>query len=347
MASTAGHAKSYSRSNAKRVAVIVLAVLATALATVALAVVFTGKKFVDAYNDNVTVLPTTEVFPEEEDRPPAGPEGSQTILLLGSDTRGGIDPDDADSAIGSRSDTMLLLQIPAARDKIYGVSFMRDSWVDIEGYGSAKINAAMALGGIPLAVSTLEGLVGTEIDHVALVDFEGFKAATDALGGVTINNPEAFSTRAAGPTIDFPKGKIDLDGTEALAFVRERKAFIDGDYQRARNQQLFMKSMIKKLVSRSVLTNPDQLLKTVTAIGPYVERDENLNMTYLSGLLFSLTSMEDDGFVTFTAPTAGTGTSADGQSIVNLDPERMSALKHAFQTDTLDEYVATQDLEAY
>ncbi len=346
MTNTAGHAKAYSRSGIKRVAILVLAVFTTALTTVAFAVIFTGKKFVDAYHGTVTTLPSAEVFPEEN-RPPAGPEGTQTILLLGSDTRATVDPDDIESVSGSRSDTMLLLQIPASREKIYGISFMRDSWVDIEGYGSAKLNAAMAFGGIPLAVSTLEGLVGTEIDHVALVDFEGFKAATDALGGVTINNPEAFSTRAAGPKFDFPAGKIELDGTEALAFVRERKAFIDGDYQRARNQQLFVQSMMKKMVSRSVLTNPNQLLKTVEAIGPHVVTDQDLDLTYLSGLLLSLTGMESDGFVTFTAPTAGIGTSADGQSIINLDPERMSALKQAFQSDSLDEYVATQDLQTY
>ena len=90
---------------------------------------------------------------------------------------------------------MMLVHIPADRKGAYVTSIMRDTWLDIPGHGKAKINAAFAYGGVPLAVQTLEGLLDTRIDHVAAIDFEGFKGLTDALGGVEINNPIAFSPR--------------------------------------------------------------------------------------------------------------------------------------------------------
>ena len=107
------------------------------------------------------------------------------------------------------------------------------------------MNAAMALGGIPLVVQTLEGMFGTRLDHVAVIDFEGFKAMTDALGGVNVNVPQAFNTKQ----FSFPAGKQQLTGEEALAFVRERKAFSDGDYQRVKNQQLFLKALMTKFLT--------------------------------------------------------------------------------------------------
>lgn len=345
MAELARHATAAPQRKGAKIALIILAVVAVALATMVGVVAFMGKRIVDAYGDSVTHLDDASVFPD--DRAPDGQDGAETILLLGSDTRTSIDPNDIESDQDARSDTMMLIQVPASRDKVYVTSIMRDAWVDIDGLGPAKINAALAHGGVPLAVKTVEDLIGTKIDHVALVDFEGFKAATDALGGVSFTNPNEFSQSVTVNPIHFPKGRIELDGNEALAFVRERKAFPDGDYQRTRNQQLYFKAMARKLMSRSVLTNPSQMLEVVNAIGPYVATDDGMDVNYLTRLLLSLGGMNNKDIVAFTAPTSGIGTSADGQSIVNLDPERMSNLKQAFQNDSLDEYVATQDLKAY
>ena len=72
------------------------------------------------------------------------------------------------------------------------MSIMRDNWVPIDGHGYNKINAALAFGGVPLMVSTVENFIDTRIDHVAVIDFEGFKGLTDALGGVTVSSPVAF-----------------------------------------------------------------------------------------------------------------------------------------------------------
>lgn len=292
-----------------------------------------------AWDGKTTKLP--DVFPSEAARPPvvkptSGTAAAQNILLLGSDTRGSINGSIADLT-GQRSDTIMVVHIPADRKNIYVMSIMRDSWVDIPGQGKAKINAAMSYGGVPLVVQTIEGLIGARIDRVAVVDFGGFQGVTDALGGVTIDNPVAF-TSSAIPGKVFAKGPQQMNGAEALAFVRERYAFRDGDFQRARNQQLFLKAVMGKALTAETLTNPGRISNLVSAIAPFVAVDSGFNSGYLIGLGAELRNLRVDNVTFFTAPTAGTGTSADGQSIVNIDWAKFALVKQAFQTDRLDQY---------
>ena len=107
--------------------------------------------------------------------------GSLDYVLLGSDTR---DP----GAEQGRSDSIMVAHLNAARTKAYIISFPRDMYVEIPGHGKDKINAAYSLGGPALTVRTLESLTGVRMDHVALVDFEGFIALTKEFGGVTVKN---------------------------------------------------------------------------------------------------------------------------------------------------------------
>ena len=93
------------------------------------------------------------------------------ILLLGSDSRAGSA--DAAKVSGQRADTIMLMHIPKDGSGVYLISIMRDSWVNIPGYGSAKVNAALNYGGIGLQVATIEQLLGIKIDHVAEIDFTG------------------------------------------------------------------------------------------------------------------------------------------------------------------------------
>lgn len=125
----------------------------------------------------------------------------------------------------------MVAHVPEDRSSIQFMSIPRDSWVDIEGHGKAKINAALSYGGLPLAVSTVEGFIGVPINHVAMIDFEGFQLLTDSVGGVDVESSQAFSSGGHS----FTEGTNHLDGEAALAFVRARKQFADGDLQRARN----------------------------------------------------------------------------------------------------------------
>ena len=148
----------------------------------------------------------------------------------------------------------MVAQVSPDRQHVTVMSIMRDNWVEIQGHGEAKINAAVAFGGIPLAVNTVENFIDARIDHVALVDFDSFKGLTDAVGGVTIDNPIAFTSHHGSFT--FPQGKITLTGEEALGFVRERYAFDDGDYQRARNQQIYLKGLLSQFSARKRSRTP-------------------------------------------------------------------------------------------
>lgn len=285
-----------------------------------------------------SVQKITDAFPDDALRPPEvhvdGP-APQNILLLGSDTHGAISSD-VDSVKGTRSDTMMIVHIPADRQNIQVMSLMRDFWVDIPGHGKAKLNAALAYGGVSLAVQTIEGIIDSRIDHVAIVDFNGFKGITSALGGVTVDNPSAF-TSTDGYHFHFNKGMIPLDGQTALTFVRERHAFVDGDYQRVRNQQLFIKAVMGKTLSKETLTNPVTISNLVSAIAPFMAVDSGLNSGYAVSLGLELRDIRVDNVKFFTMPTLGTGNEG-GQSIVKVNWDEVPKIQAAFKDDTLDAY---------
>ncbi|TAP39967.1 LCP family protein [Arthrobacter sp. S39] len=269
---------------------------------------------------------------------------SLNILVMGSDSRGAT-TEEATSGAGSnqRADTLMLVHIPADRSKIYSISLMRDLWVGIPDHGHAKINAALAFGGVPLMVQTVESLFGQRIDHIAMIDFEGFVGLTDALGGVQVDVPAPFVSYH--DQIAFPAGPNTLDGKHALEFVRERYAFADGDYQRVRNQQAFVKALLARNLSADTLLNPLKVHNVVSAMAPFISVDGGLDAATIAGLAVELKDVRPRDMVMFTLPTRGTGTSTDGQSIVLTDPVAIEALSAAMAADTLGDYVAANGLE--
>lgn len=316
------------------VGVIVFALVAAA--GVALVYLFNLNQ---TYTDNVTMLDESETFPDVSVRPDPVDEAhadARNILLLGSDIRGDVG-DDLDDIRGQRSDTMMIVHIPADNEGVQVMSIMRDNWVPIPGYGEAKINAALSYGGVPLTVQTIEDIIDVRIDHVAIVDFEGFAGLTDALGGVDVINAVPF-TRSG---VAYPEGHITLDGESALGFVRERYSFVDGDYQRVRNQQAYLRGLIRGLLSRDTLTDPGKISNMVGAISPYLTVDSGLDGPTIVDLGLRLRDLRAEDIDFFTSPTLGTGTSADGQSIVRPDWDALAQLAEAFRSDNVDEYVAT------
>lgn len=273
-------------------------------------------------------------IPESPPEKPGAAADSRNILLIGSDTR--------EAGADARSDTMMLVHVPSDRSAVYLMSIMRDTWTEIPGHGEHKINAAMALGGVPLMVQTVQGLVGVPIDHVAVIDFEGFKGLTDALGGVEVDNAQPFQSRG-GDGEYFAAGPLTLQGGSALKFVRERYAFADGDYQRVRNQQAFMRGLLSKLISAQTLGNPVRLHAAAGAISPYLSVDEGLDAVRVGELAFELRGVKAGDIEMFTLPNAGVGTSADGQSIVVPDAAATAALAQALKTDQLSGFVAGLD----
>ncbi len=277
-----------------------------------------------------------DAFPDDRVRVPeatGAAASAQNILLLGTDSRSKLE--NIEDADGNRSDTMMVVHIPADRSGVTVMSIMRDSWVEIPGHGPAKVNAALSLGGVPLAVQTVESIIGARIDHVAIVDFEGFMGLTEALGGVTVDNPIGFESSHLNGTT-FPQGPINLDGKQALAFTRERYAFADGDYQRVRNQQAFISAVLDKLLSADTALNPARVSEVIGAVAPYLKVDAELTSGYAGGLAVEMRNIRKADVDFFTIPTLGTGTSDDGQSIVLLDEARLVQLREAFANDSLD-----------
>ncbi|MGA8788011.1 MAG: LCP family protein, partial [Paenarthrobacter sp.] len=290
-------------------------------------------------------------FPDESTRPqksdPTSGTAAMNILVMGSDTRGSSEVDvETDASTDQRADTLMLVHIPADRKNVYAVSLMRDLWVDIPGKGESKINAALAYGGVPLMVQTVESLFQQRIDHVAMVDFEGFKGLTDALGGVEIDVKIPFSPNS-GPMKGhvYEAGPQTFNGDEALAFVRERKSFSDGDYQRVRNQQAYLKAIISKTIARETLTNPITINNMVSSVSPFISVDKSLDAAAIGSLAMGMKDIRASDTVMFTLPTLGTGTSADGQSIVVADTTAISEIASALSKDQLSQYVTAHGLE--
>lgn len=278
----------------------------------------------------------SEAFPDDADRPAAvepddGDEAPVNILLLGTDTRASGASLLTD--LGSRADTIMLMHIPGDRESVQLMSFMRDLWVDIPGHGTAKINAALAHGGVPLMVQTVETIVDQRIDHVAIIDFEGFEGLTDALDGVTVSNDVAFS--ADGHS--FEEGSITLEGEDALVFVRERYAFADGDYQRVRNQRAYLSGLMDRVLSRDVLTNPLRVNDLADTMAPHMATTDTFTMGAMVGLGRSLVGVGSGDVNTFTVPTLGTGNEG-GQSVVYPNWDGIEEIREALASGSMNDF---------
>lgn len=287
-------------------------------------------------DSRVVVLPSADVFPADTARPDQAEKAktATNILLMGSDSEEPLDG--FQDVRGHRSDTIMVINIPADGSMITVMSIMRDSWVEVPGHGLAKINAAISWGGVPLAVQTIEAFVGVRMDHVAIVDFQGFKAIADALGGVTVYNSKAFKATHKPHTV-FAQGDVTMNGEQALAYVRERYSFGDGDYQRIKNQQQFVKAVLKKLVDAGTLLDPLKLQAVVDQTAPYVSVDEGLTVTEMISISQRLQGAPGTNLRFFTAPTLGPGT-AGSQSIIKVDWSAMADVQAAFKNDSVAAY---------
>ena len=143
--------------------------------------------------------------------------------------------------------SMILARVDPKEKEVTLISIPRDTQVDIPGHGTQKINAAYAFGGASLAVDTVSELAGVPISHYAEIDFDGFKAVVDALGGIEVDVPMEINDDMAGGHVDA--GLQTLNGEQALILCRSRHNYDDignGDAIRAANQRLVLLPSWKK-----------------------------------------------------------------------------------------------------
>ena len=165
------------------------------------------------------------------------PDKPVFMLALGLDGgRPGID--------GDRADGIHLIGVDPATGSGTMLNIPRDAYLAIPGHGQAKINDAYALGGAGLAANTVEQLTGADVAFVLASRFEPFERLVDDAGGVDVDVPVAMRDRFSGA--DFPKGRVHMDGRQALAFSRNRH-LEGGDLRRSEHQGLLILSALTKL----------------------------------------------------------------------------------------------------
>ena len=181
-----------------------------------------------------------------------------TILLIGTD--GGRAPGRGDA---NRSDSLLLLRTDPGKHRISYLSIPRDLRVEIPGYGTAKVNAANQIGGPALTIQTVRGLTGLPIDHVVVVDFDGFRELIDSLGGIDVNVPKKILSNPFDCPYKparcrewegwrFAKGMQHMDGRRALVYSRIRTNQLDPsdtDISRGNRQQAVADAVGDKIAS--------------------------------------------------------------------------------------------------
>lgn len=216
--------------------------------------------------------------------------GQTNILILGKGGKGHEAPD--------LTDTMIFASVDNSTSKITLVSLPRDIWIyDLK----TKLNSAyfwgnkkVAGGGLVLAKSTVESIVGQDIDYAVTVDFGGFKEIIDVLGGIDVDIQNSFSDEKfpiAGKendtcdgdptfscryeTISFSKGITHMDGETALKFVRSRYAQGDEgtDFARAARQQKVIEAIKNKVLTKEILTSPKKLIALKNAVLESIETD--------------------------------------------------------------------------
>ena len=248
----------------KRIAAIVAAVL------IVLIVLAFGGVF--AYAQHIQKTMQSTIVNQEKLAPllkPAEPLKPFTILLLGADHRKG--------ETAYRTDTIILAKVDPEQRRVWMLSIPRDTKVLIPKHGYEKINAAHALGGPELTIETVESFTGVPINHYMEVNFRGFQAAVDALGGVWVNVPKAINDKKAASqsvhqrAAKIPAGYQLLNGEHALTFVRTRD-FADADISRMKDQQIFFKALADQIAK----TDVPKMIRVINAVAPNIQTDMSL-----------------------------------------------------------------------
>lgn len=252
------------------------------------------------------------------------------MLVLGSDAR----VNDATS----RSDVMILLCVDPTKGKITMVSIPRDTKVEIEGHGTQKINAAYAFGGAAGAVTAVSQFAGVPISHYAEVHFDELEQLVDDLGGVWVDVPVSNNQTGASNTGQkLNSGYQLLNGSQALAFARERYGYTRGDFQRADNQKLVAQAIVKQVLDQQ----PTELPGTIQELAGCVTTD--LSVSDIASLA---QQFQSTGVTFYSATVPSTTQTIDGVSytitVQDKWDEMMGLVNQGKDPSTVDQVAAGQ-----
>ncbi|MEU6605620.1 LCP family protein [Streptomyces shenzhenensis] len=237
-------------------------------------------------NGNIKSVDINQVL--GTDRPTKADNGSENILVLGSDSRSGSNEKlggGADDG-SARSDTAMIVHVYEGRKTASVVSVPRDTLVDrpectdTDGgthpaATGVMFNSAYSTGGAACAVKTVESITGLRMDHYLEVDFSGFQKLIDELGGVTVTTTKDIDDPQSH--LDLTAGTHKLSGEQALGLVRTRHGVGDGsDLGRIQLQQAFVKALVDQVKQVGVLTDPTKLFALADTATKAVTTDSEL-----------------------------------------------------------------------
>lgn len=244
-------------------------------------------------------------------------EESLTVLALGLDARGDY--------LRGRTDAIVLISIYPKKESVSILSIPRDSYVQIGNTGKYdKINHAYPFGGVEVTKTTVENLVGVDIDHYVVFNFTSFMRMVDALGGVEIDVPYTFTEQDSKDrqgAIRIEKGRQLLDGEKALAYARMRKSDPEGDIGRGKRQQEVILALADKLLSFKSLSNFSEVYDIIKE-----SMATDVSITDIPSLLKYLKGYSDINSFTL----KGGGTYINGVYYYRLDEEHLNYVRDHF-----------------
>ena len=279
-------------------------------------------------------LPVTAPSPTQPEPVDPLPEGPVNALLLGTDSR-------TPGRMTGNADTIMLAQLSADRETLSLVSITRDSWVEIPGAGSGKVNAALAIGGTELMRATISQLFhGLEIHYVVQTDFEGFIGLTRALDGFEVENqyPTTVTVSSTGRVVDFTADPLLLENTDGLIYVRQRKGLPAGDLDRAERQRAAVIGMLERI--DEIAADPAALATLMGHVASRVKITGELDFEAMLALTSMGQQIERDDVISLMAPIEGFGTRG-GASMNVVDAAQTAALADALRAGDLRPYVDT------